>query len=230
MSRPSTHPFADRIYDMMSPVAVEDEKYGWPMLIYVQAATIPFHDIDDLTRDRDGLSGWGVVMHPDLCPPGWLDWLGQFNGKVIPSTFTEGQKRIRIKETGGFDRGTLKGVIGAAKEQMYSVTDTPTVVVRERYDPDNPGVDSPWHLTVITYIDEAPDTPEEDTVGGVTRLYSPVIRKALMDQKPIGIVLHSYLVSGVDYQVAIDSGRTYDESGILFPTYQDRTNGEEEGN
>lgn len=241
--RPVVHPFAEELWNQLFPVQPNDGDLDWPLLRFCHAVTLPLHLHADVVLDRPEagpmgttMPGWAVLMSPSLCPVAFLPYLAQFKGVRMLDGLTEEAMRLRIVETDGFDRGKPSSLIGAARQFLIPETpNTPArVILRERYHPDFPNLDMEDDITIITYRHETPglipirwaDSPA-NTIP--IRWDSPVIRRALLEQKPVGDRLHYYVLDYQDYQVAIDSGRTYAESALLYPLYSDRSNDYQEG-
>jgi len=105
-------------------------------------------------------------------------------------------KRFRIKELKAAHRGMPSAIIAAAKQ--YLIGDQ-TVIMQER-----PG-GNPWRLAVITYSEE---TPNEQ-----------LVREAIEEQMPAGIVLEYKTVPGADWLVIRTEYTTWQQVKEAFATW-----------
>lgn len=196
---------AAELYEAVRPLAYDDPARGYATLIVCNAFGETLEDLSSIVDpDPDtAVLGWQAVMSPTTAPVAWLKWLGQFVGVRIPAGIDEASARLRIAETDGFRRGSLGAIMGAARS--YLIGDR-KVVLRERYDPSDPLVDSPYHLTVFTFDDETPDPA--------------AVERAIVAQKPAGILLHYEVREGQDYATLATVG-TYGDLTTTYPTYGD---------
>lgn len=203
--RPVVGPLAAAAYEEMEPVhRLYDEARGWPLLKFLHAYFIPLQTIDDIVRERDDLPGWGILFDPDQCPVRYLPFLAMWAGVRITEAMSEAEVRARIKTRPQIVRCTPGALVQAAKDNL---TGAKKVILRERYDPDNPNVDSPGHFEVITYTDETPD-PE-------------AVRVAMLEQKDVGLIMHYRVVSGQDWQQLVNDYPTWQDVIDAYPTWQD---------
>lgn len=200
--RPSVSQFAEELYEAVAPLAVDEEANDWPLLHLCAAFAAMLDDPFEWTRlgPNDELP-WTTLLDIDRVPPEAIRWLGQFVGVRVPVGFSDEAARERVRSTDGFQRGSLDAIIGAAKRTLDG---SKTVTLFERYDPDDAAVDSPYHLTVVTYTAE---TPDPDAVVA-----------ALLEQKPAGIILHHIVLDGQTWQSIVDNGETWQN---LIDNYTD---------
>jgi hypothetical protein len=194
--------FAARLYGMLAPLAQNDPSYGWSLLILNNAIGVMYQLVEDWVRDTPDGPGWSLLMDLDRCPPEALPWLAQFAGvRLLPDTTAE-QQRQRIASTDGFRRGTPAAIAGAA---AATLTGPKAVVFRERdHDPaDTP--DYAYYLTVVTYNDQTPDPQATE--------------RAILAQKPAGIVLSYRTANGQDYQTLRDNDPTYQAVKDTYADY-----------
>lgn len=138
------HPLLERAYVNLGPWSRADE--SGQLLEYMRALLSPLIEVDDLVRDSDTHSGWGVLLDVDNAPDWALSWLAQFVGvTTVPGLDSESQ-RINIKKSAGFSRGTPASIVAAAK--LY-LTGNRTVELYEREG-------SPWVFRLRTYSAETP--------------------------------------------------------------------------
>jgi len=136
-----------RMYEALQPMAVEDAKWGWPLLAYLDAIGRMFQDGADLVQDGpNGEPGWSIVLDIDRIPDAGLDWLGQFIGQRFPVGMDAATKRQQIRNHFSWARGTPANIIDAVR--LY-LTGTKTADIAER-------TGSAYHFTVTIWAAEAP--------------------------------------------------------------------------
>lgn len=199
-------PIARVAYEEMAPVHAEDAIRGYPLALFLHAYYMPLQKVDDIVRDRPELNlpGWGILFHPDLCPAEYLGYLAMFAGVPITDDMSEAEKRQRIKLRDNTKRCTPGAIIQAAQDHLI---EPKRVILRERYDPDNPLVDSPGHFMVITYT---ADTPDPDAVLA-----------AIKEQKDVGLILHYDVQDGQDWQQVVTDYATWNDVLAAYDTWQD---------
>lgn len=135
---------AAQVFQQISPADPGDV-----MATYVAALMGPVEDVTEWAADRDGRTGWAMVLDIDTCPDFLLSWLGRFRGvRIAPGTSPVEARRL-IRESHGFQRGTRTGLISDVQQTL---TGTKTVRVIER-----PSA-QPHTTEVITRPTETPDT------------------------------------------------------------------------
>ena len=194
--------FAARLYTMLAPLATEDFDNAWSLLIYCNAIGVMFQLIEDIVRDTPEGPGWSALLDLDRCPDQALPWLGQFIGVRIPAGYTPDQARARIASTDGFRRGTRDALIGALQPTL---TGARTVLFYERSGDPAVKPDYAYYLTVRTYTTQTPDEAAS--------------LRALLAQKPGGIVLDYKAVVGQSWQQLKNSGRTWAQVKADYPTW-----------
>lgn len=192
---------ADELFEAVAPLAYDDATNDNATLGLVNALALVLDDIATIVNPADGSAPWSLVYDLDNAPVEWLPWLGQWVGVRIPTGLDEASMRLRVRETDGFKRGSVGAIMGAARQRLIGDR---KVVLRERYDPSDPLVDSPYHLTVFTFTDETPD--------------SAAVEAALVAQKPAGIILHYEVRDGQDWQTLSAGGTTWAD---VVSTYDD---------
>lgn len=149
---------------------------------FVAAVATGWDSVADIARDQDDETpGFAVLFDPDACPAAWLPWVAQFVGVAMLPNMTEAQMRVRLKETGGWQRGTPDAIMGAARQYLVGPDGTgssATVFLNER-------AGSAYRFAVATLISETPD-PD-------------AVLRALLEQKPAGLVLDYAPVAGGDF-------------------------------
>lgn len=189
--------FAALLYDAVGPVAVWDELSGWALAHYCAALGVMFQSVQDVARDTPEGPGWSAVVDLERCPDAWLPWLAQFVGVTVATGWTPAQMRARIAGTDGFKRGSpdaLEAALGA------TLTGSRVVMFRERNG-------SAYRLEVVTKTAETPD---------------PALSlRALLEQKPAGIVLAFRQVTAWDYEEMTLRGGKYSAQSAQYATYLD---------
>jgi hypothetical protein len=193
-----------RAYDALEPIATPDESLGWPLLAYVSGLALPSEEIADLAETGDaGEVGWSVILDIDRIPDKGIGWLAQLIGVRLNPELDAAEQRLRVKETDGWNRGTLGAIAGAAHQYL---TGLKHVIIRERFDPGDPDVDHAYHLQVVTYTGETPDSDK--------------VLAALIAQKPAGIILHYIVQDGQSYESVFTDNATYQALFSNYATYQ----------
>lgn len=205
MTRPTVGTVAEEIYDACAAHASQDEALGWPLLKLVGAIGAMAQRLDDYADEGpDGELPWSILLDIDRVADADLEHLAQFVGVTIPPSLDAASKRLRIRETDGFKRGTVGAIMGAARQHLIG---DKQVVLRERYNPTSPDVDSAYHLTVYTYTDETPD--------------AAAVERALEAQKPAGLILHYESRTGQDWATLVATYSTWADVVAGFTDWAD---------
>jgi hypothetical protein len=189
--------------DGLAPWTSQDEANGWALAWLTHGIGL------ELQAPFEFMAlGWDAAMDPDVAPVWFLPHLAMWAGvRLIPNGLTEEQQRARVRSTDGMRRGTPDAIVGAARQFLTDPVNG-SVILLERTDPDNPG-DEAYHYTVVTYTDETPD--------------SALVLAALMEQKPVGHILHYVVASG--YLIALFEddydGQTISDAEGDFATIYD---------
>jgi hypothetical protein len=174
------------LYERMSPWAAQDPENGYALAWICHGIGLIMQQVYEA-----GQLGFEQLDDPDTTPAWFLPFLAMRNGvRLVPEGLSEDQQRARVRSTDGLRRGTPEAIVGAARQHL---TGLERVILRERTDPDNPG-DAPYHYAVYTYSSETPD--------------SALVEAALLEQKPVGHILHYAVVSDNSWDA--ESG-TWDE-------------------
>lgn len=201
---------AEIAYEEMEPVAKPyDEAAGWPLLKFLHAYFMPMQKIDDIVRDTDEGPGWSILFDPDRCPARYLAFPAMFAGVVLRPNMTEEEKRSRIKNRDGLKRCTPGAIVQAAKDNLDPAIpmEQRDVILRERYNPADPLVDSPGHFQIITYTAQTPD-PD-------------AVLAAIRQHKDVDFVMHYDVVDGQDWQQLVNDFGTWQDVVTAYPTWQD---------
>lgn len=201
MPMPVLNPVAERIYEEIRPIAYNDAVYDYFLAHMVEAWTRPFLIVEEIVRDTDDGPGWSSIMHPDTAPAMFLDWLSVVLGSIPRPGETEEQARQRLRGMEHLRRGSAAAMRSAATRYLDTGDPDvePYVIFNERVG------GNAWQLAVRTL---ASQTPDEDQV-----------RAALMEQKPIGIVLTYEAVTDPDYDTVEAAYDDYAEVLASYPTY-----------
>jgi hypothetical protein len=184
-----TEAFADDLRTALAPLATPD------LATYAGAIGAMFAPVDDLVRDTDAGDGWTALLDVDRAPADALAFLAQFVGVRLQADLTDAAQRARIVGTDGFKRGSAGAVRAAAQQYL---TGARRVIFRER----DGGA---YRLTVITYTADTPDPA--------------AVLRALLAQKPAGIILTHLVENGQDYQQVRTIHATYAAVKAAYPTY-----------
>ena len=194
--------FAGRLFDAMAPLGQYDPDNQWSLLTYCNAIGTMFQLVEDWVRDTEDGPGWSSLLDLERCPPEALAWLAQFVGVRLLPGATDADSRERIGNTDGFNRGTVAALRAAC---WNTLTGSRSVFLWERDGDPAQVPEYAYHLTVVTYADQTPD---------------PVAtRKALLAQKPGGLVLDYVVISGQTYQQVADRFDTYADVKAAYRTY-----------
>lgn len=176
---------AERLIDALGPMVNPDDESDH-LRTYLEALARQLDFVADLSADDDdGTPGYSVLFDPDRVPAVLLPFVGQFVGVSMPEALDESQRRLRLRETDGFRRGTPAAIRGAARQYL---TGTKTVYLIERQG-------SAYQLTVAT---NASETPDPD-----------VVERAVSAQIPAGIVVTITTVSGGTFASLRDTHATF---------------------
>jgi hypothetical protein len=196
-------PFAARLYWMLAPLAQYDPSYSWALLIFVNAATQAYEQVEQWVRDTPDGPGWSILLDVNRCPPEALGWLAQFVGVRLLKNQPDAANRARITATDGFHRGSPDAIRGAAQATL---TGNKSVFLTER---DHITSDTPnyaYYLTVQTYAGETPDPTATEN--------------AILMQKPGGIILNYVCTTGQVYSQVVTGFATYAALNAAYPNYQ----------
>ncbi len=151
----------DRVLDGLGP-ALRDAAGGLlPALVDALVADMAATDALLTVPDR----ALAAAPLADLATSPHPHWLGQLAGLHVPAGLDLAAARAYVTGRGVSRRGTPVAIATAAAGRL---TGTRRVELRERDG-------SPWRLTVITYAVETPDPG--------------AVRRAVLEEKPVGIVL-----------------------------------------
>ena len=200
--RPTVTPTAEEAYEGMGPWTGPDPEHEYFLLRFVASAADLLDPVNVLARDEGDRPGWAVLFDPDKTPTESLDWLGQFLGVQPMFGLTDAARRARLRETAGFRRGSVAAIEGAARQFL---TGARQVKVFER------DGGSAYRIRVRTYLGETPDPL--------------ATRRAILEQKPAGIVLTYDVAVGATYGELTAEFPSYQNLNLNFDTYRDQTLG-----
>jgi len=229
VARPVVSTVTEELYASLIPftesiAGMDGAATGWALLTYCQAVSKMVDKVAGYVRESDtGQPGWSSLLDLNRIPTEALDWAAQFVGVTNIAGTSDAVKRTRIASTDGYRRGTVASMTAALQAQL---TGTKFVKVIERYDVDNPTLDSAYAIYFASLPAETPDQ--------VAAL------NALTAQKPAGLLLRFHVTGATtdyeglvayqaSYQVVFDSYATYgavntapanyDEVGQKYATY-----------
>jgi hypothetical protein len=187
-----------RLYDALAPFAYDDENQGYALAFYCHALASTVDEIADITRDQeDDTPGYAGLFDLDTVAERYLPWVAQFIGVQVPDHLSDEAKRIRIRETDGFRRGTPSAIEGALRQHL---TGTKTAFLVERHG-------SAYILTVSAYVSETPDPDAAEA--------------AVRAQVPAGIVLNFSLIVAGTFDEVRDSHTDFDHLVTVFFTFDE---------
>lgn len=172
---------------------------------YIGSLGHMFDQAELAARPGDGDPPWSQMFDPTMAPDEALAWLGQWVG--VPKEFKSSletnedfyaRQRQRIITHLGWNRGTRQAMIDVVTPLL---TGNKTVFFDERST-------SAYTITVITRTAETPD-PD-------------AVERALLTQKPAGIVLTYVVVTGRTFAETTALGQTFATSHTTWPTFNDR--------
>lgn len=199
MAQPSLSRTAERLYESLAPLAWDDEANDWALAHLCQAIAKTLDEVADISRDDDETDapGYSQLFDVDEVAEKYLPWLGQFIGVSVPDNLTDEAKRLRIRETDGFNRGTVSAISGAARQFL---TGDKTVYVVERHG-------SAYRLTVSTLDSETPDVA--------------AVEAALQEQIPAGIVWTLETISPTTFNALRDTHSDFDQVTDTFVNFNE---------
>jgi Phage tail protein (Tail_P2_I) len=189
--------FARRVYDQVGPMTSRDRDNDFALAIFIDALGVMFQETDDWASDDEGGEpGWSILVDINRAPVKALPWLAQFIGVTLPKGLPEADQRALIKDAGGWRRGTPASMRAAIQPLL---TGSGTVIFRERFG-------GAYRLAVKTYASETPDPA--------------AVQRALLSQKPAGIILTYTAAPGQDYEQVNNLHPNYQDVFTDYPTYQ----------
>jgi hypothetical protein len=198
-NEPDLASIGDRLRERTAPLAPHDDQYGYAHAYLCGSLGAIFREVAEVFDPEGDLPPMAPLLDPALCPDWALPWLAQFVGIKLPVGIGPEDARTTIHSVAGFKRGTRAALRAAAG---LFLTGSKTVYFRER---DPSALDPPYTLEVVTLTDETPDPA--------------AVLRALLAQKPGGIVLNFRTVVGWDYQEMTAAGGTYLVQSATFTTY-----------
>ena len=172
---------------------------------YITTLSKMFEQAEEAARPGLGDPPWSHLFDPDLAPNGSLAWLGQWVGvpAEIRSSLEDpvvfyARQRQRIADHLGWNRGSAAAMKAVVKPLL---TGNKSVFFQERDT-------SAYRITVITRTAETPDVA--------------AVQRALISQKPAGIVLNYVVTAGRTFQETTAIGATFATSQTTWPLFSNR--------
>lgn len=205
MTRPTVGSIAEEVYASLAAYSHGDETRGWALLHLAEAIGMQNQLIRDVSFDTETHVGWSVLFDIDRCPAWALPYLGQFVGVRIPASLTDTEEqRAWIRDAAGWRRGRPAALVAAVR---YTLTGGKHVVLRKRFDPGDPLVDSSGHIQIKTYTSETPDPDATE--------------RAAQLAKRGGLILHFSVVDGQDWLQLETNHATWNDVAAAYATWED---------
>ncbi len=197
MPEPDHTPIGARLRERTQPLAPDDESYGWAHAFLCEAIGRMYKQVAEVFDPEGDAPPLAPILDPELCPAWALPWLAQLVGVQLPAGTPEDTARAMIVARQGFQRGTPAAMEAAVAALL---TGSQIVWFRER----DGGA---YQLEIVTLTGQTPDPA--------------AVERALLTQKPGGIVLRYRTVDAWDYQQMTTEGGTYADQSAAFATYID---------
>lgn len=188
---------ARRMYSELEPLQYAEAQNQYALAIFCQALGLTIDEINEYVRDSEDGPGWSMLLDLERAPEKALPWLAQFVGVRIAAGLTDQEQRDWIAGTASWRRGTLQAMTAAVQATL---TGLKQVITRERFG-------GAYQLSVVTYTAETPD--EAATL------------KAILSQKPAGLVLTYSAMDGQDFQNLLDTNPLFSNVLANYTTFQD---------
>jgi hypothetical protein len=186
--------FRQQLWNLLDPMFYADAQNANSLHIYLGGLSDPlFQLVEDWASDTDNDEpGYSLLVDATRVPNEGIAWLAQFVGVTLTQGLTYAQQREQLTGLASWKRGTIDAFKNAP---LPWLSGTQTVIVKERDT-------SPYHLLVYTLASETID--------------QNAVLRALLSQKPAGLVLQYIVYSGGHAFVARQSRlRTVDQ--LRFP-------------
>ncbi|MCK9250339.1 MAG: hypothetical protein M0P31_15370 [Solirubrobacteraceae bacterium] len=140
----------DRALDLLGPIPDLAESHGATdaLLALLDGLGAGERPLWELWEDP----GTAVALRPETVDTVWIPWLARVVGARLPGWMSETERRLEVRSPSGWRRGGEDQLIEAARRYMPGPDQR--VTVRRRYDPDNPGIDSPGHVLVRSRLSD----------------------------------------------------------------------------
>jgi len=172
---------------------------------YINALGRMFDQAEGAARPGNGDPPWSHMFDPTKAPDEALAWLAQWVGvqfeiqsSLEPNADFFARQRQRIVSHLGWNRGTRQAMIDVVTPLL---TGNKSVFFEERST-------SAYTIIVITRTAETPDPA--------------AVERALLTQKPAGIVLTYVTSTGRTFAETTALGQTFATSHATWPTFNDR--------
>lgn len=141
---------------------VEDD-LGGDLLKYLEGLCAPLQPTYNLVRPREGMTGWAILLDPDLCPAWALPFSAIVVGVEITPEMDETQIRNEIREPTGWKRGQPGSIQIAVRRTLDRDVAEPLVIIR----PNTPEDGRHYVRTLLS------QTPEPERTRRVVRSKLP---------------------------------------------------------
>jgi hypothetical protein len=199
MAAPELSDWGERLRERTQPLAPDDERYGWAHAHLCEAIGLMLEQVGEVYDPPDPLPPAAPLMDPELAPDWALPWVAQLTGVQLPPSFTPDQQRAYISSVAGWKRGTPAALRAAAR--AFLSDPAATVYFNERL------ANDPYRLGVVTLASQTPDPA--------------LVQRAILGQKPGGIVLDYACISGQTYRSVRAEVDSYRELRATWTSYRD---------
>jgi hypothetical protein len=202
VTQPDLSSLGARLQERTQPLAPDDDAHGYAHALLVEALSTAFAQVGEIFDPEGDVPPGAPLLDVDLCPDWALPWLAQIVGVTLPQGVSPADARTLITEIAGWQRGTPASLAAAAR--AFLSTPDATVFFNERFAGD------PYRLGIITLASETPDPA--------------LVERAILAQKPGGIVLSYSAVAGQTYRAVLAEVDSYREMSSTWSSYSDVLN------
>jgi hypothetical protein len=183
-------------------MAQRDADYNFAHAYLCEGMMRPWAQVAEVVDPPDPWPPWSPIFNVDICPDWALPWLAQIVGIILPSSISPTDARTVMKALSNMARGgpdAIKTVAG------LFLTGSKSMFFRER-----DGGDA-YVLEIVSLNNETPDPS--------------AVRRAILTQKPGGIVLNYRTVDTWDHEALASYHYLHKNLHGLYPTHRDLKRG-----
>jgi hypothetical protein len=191
-----------RLRERTQPLAPHDADYDYAHAYLSEGMMRPWEQVAELVDPPDPYPPWAPLFNVYICPDWALPWLAQIVGVRLPASLTPDDAVAAIVGLAGQARGgpaAIKTVVG------LFLTGSKSMYFRER-----DGGDA-YALEIVTLEGETPDPA--------------AVQRAILSQKPGGIVLSYRTVIAWDHEALASYAYLHSELPTIYPTHRDLQRG-----
>lgn len=213
MTRPAMNSVATQVYDSLVPfndlAGKDGEAVDWALAYFVNwLCDSTLQQVAGYAFDGDGGElGWSVLLDLDRVPDEAIKYLAQFVGVTINDALDVAGRKAQIANLESMQRGSAS-YIRSLLDTLVAAEGSSDWVLRERYDPTNPSVDSAYHFQVIIVTDDPSPDPDPTLLA---------LRKA----KPAGLIMHYQRATANDWQYIADNYTDWSDVRSSFTDWDD---------